>query len=78
MSSLDVKHILDCIVWLQAHRVGDEAILVLLDLSDHLSLQRSRHVVVDDTEASEELRGGKMSINDPDRVMIDKEQDLQP
>lgn len=52
---LDIENVLDGIIGLEADGVGDEAILVLFDLADHLSLEGSRHVVVNDTEASKEL-----------------------
>ena len=39
----------------EADGVGDEAVLELLDLADHLGLLLGGAVVVDDTDSSEQL-----------------------
>lgn len=56
---LDGEDIGDGVVLGQADGVGDEAVLKLLDLADHLGLLLRGAVVVDDSQTTEQLIRGK-------------------
>lgn len=52
---LDGEDVGDGVVLGEADGVSDESVLELLDLADHLGLLLGGAVVVDDTDASEQL-----------------------
>ena len=52
---LDLEYVVDDSIGTEADRVGDETILVAFDGADHSRLRLGRLVVVDYTDASEEL-----------------------
>lgn len=64
-AGLDVEDGLDSVLRREDDRVGDEAVLVLLDLADHGGLSLGGVVVVDDTESSQESDGdGHLRLGD--------------
>ncbi|KAI3492777.1 hypothetical protein L1887_42574 [Cichorium endivia] len=62
---LDLEDVADGGVGVEAEGLGDEAVLVLLDLADDASLLLRAHVVVDDTHAAHEAHcDGHLGLGD--------------
>ena len=62
---LDLEDVTDGLVGAEAERLGDEAVLVLLDLAHNSSLLDGRHVVVNNTHTAHETNGdGHVGLGD--------------
>lgn len=62
---LDLEHVTDGGVGVEAERLGDETVFVLLDLANDASLLLGAHVVVDDTHTTHQTHGdGHLGLGD--------------